>query len=93
MDWQEHLNRFGIKNFIPYEEAIALKELGYNEMGLYVYNKNKLVQKSPTVTILHCVNIDGGHGAQCVAPMYQQAFDWARNKHKLGYTIKKSPLN
>ena len=72
------------KEFIPYEEALALKELGFDEPCL-------------------CVYIDCGVGAECfiksiydnrckehqlLAPLYQQAFRWFREKHKLYHTIK-----
>lgn len=70
--------------FIPYEQALALKELGFNEICFFVYNnKNKLVQKSPTVPLIYVINIDGGHGAQCTAPLYQQAFRWFRDSYEL----------
>ena len=72
------------KEFVPYEQALALKELGFNEKCFFVYNfKNKLVQKSPTIPLEHCINIDGGHGAQCTAPLYQQTFRWFRENHFL----------
>ena len=70
------------KEFINYTEALALKELGFNEPCFFVYNrKNELVQKSPTIPLEYCINIDGGHGAQCTAPLYQQAFRWFREKY------------
>jgi hypothetical protein len=71
------------KEFIPYEEALALKELGFDEPCL-------------------CVYIDCGVGAECfiksiydnrckehqlLAPLYQQAFRWFREKYNVSPII------
>ncbi len=62
------------KEFIPYEEALTLKELGFDEpcFGYYYLNsrfiEDKITQQSVT-------NIP--------APLYQQAFRWFREKYGL----------
>jgi hypothetical protein len=59
------------KEFIPYTEALALKELGFDEpcFGVY-YTKDGDVRK---------------YGSNEIgdAPLYQQAFRWFREKHNL----------
>jgi hypothetical protein len=56
------------KEFIPYEQALALKELGFDEPCLSSFNENKTI---------------------CLAPLYQQAFRWFREKHNIcGYIIE-----
>ena len=64
------------KEFIPYEQALALKELGfdkpcfgYYEMGDFIY--------------WHCVNQEKELLLNCTAPLYQQAFRWFREKYNL----------
>jgi hypothetical protein len=53
------------KEFIPYEQALALKELGFDEPCIgYYYNVN-ICFDSPGVNI---------------TPLYQQAFRWFREK-------------
>lgn len=70
------------KEFIPYEEALALKELGFDEPWLGYYNEDKRFfitsdseQMDKYVTTLKKDYIK--------APLYQQAFRWFREKYKL----------
>jgi hypothetical protein len=68
------------KEFIPYEQALALKELGFNEECLAGYNKetNELYisyeDGEPTFNQEYYV----------LAPIYQQAFRWFRDRKMLG---------
>ena len=60
------------KEFIPYEEALTLKELGFDEPCLGFYDEmdnNKAV--------------GGLSDALNSAPLYQQAFRWFREKYNL----------
>jgi hypothetical protein len=61
------------KVFIPYEQALALKELGFNEPCIATHGYLELY-----------VNTDDGH---LKAPLYQQAFRWFREKHGLCHFI------
>jgi hypothetical protein len=59
------------REFIPYEEALALKELGFDE-PCFISNmvdelKDYINDKESTVLM----------------PLYQQAFRWFREKYKL----------
>jgi hypothetical protein len=76
------------KEFIPYEQALALKELGFDEhyelLGSIIIYRNKNL----------CMCNDGamemfkGFGDELVTALsYSQAFRWFREKHKLHSTI------
>ena len=66
------------KEFIPYEQALELKELGFNELCLFYYGDNE------TLRIYHQSEI---YDDLIGAPLYQQAFRWFREKHGLDYEI------
>ena len=70
------------KDFIPYEEALALKELGFNEPCFgYWKSKNWIIQeKTRTDGYTHA-------DQECSAPTFSQAFRWFRNKHNLNPLI------
>ena len=70
------------KEFIPYQEALALKELGFDEPCFgYWKSKNWLIQeKTRTDGYTHA-------DQECSAPLYQQAFRWFREKHDLVHRI------
>jgi hypothetical protein len=67
------------KEFIPYEEALALKELGFDEpcFGYYTDNKFEFF-----ADIRNC-NTNSEFGFYPTAPTYSQAFRWFREKHNL----------
>jgi hypothetical protein len=90
------------KEFIPYEQALSLKELGFDEscFGHWNYNNReyqswcgeKDLEKERTNKWI--INVEeefpkinkGG----CTAPLYQQAFRWFRkeyNLHAEPYTV------
>jgi hypothetical protein len=62
--------------FIPYEEALALKELGFDEPCLrYYVPREEYSDKS----ITYVLDWDGiNYTNDCKAPLYQQAFRWFR---------------
>ena len=65
--------------FIPYEQALALKELGFGERCMALYNEEgKTIHLS-----LNLVNIK----PYFRAPLYQQAFRWFREKHNILATV------
>ena len=53
------------KEFIPYEQALALKELGFDEPCLKSYGIDGLLNQND-------------HSLYVSAPLYQQAFRWFR---------------
>jgi hypothetical protein len=64
------------KEFVPYEQAVALKELGFDEpcLGYYLANtlfiSNDNVYNSTDIPVIK-------------APLYSQAFRWFREKYEL----------
>jgi hypothetical protein len=61
------------KEFIPYEQALALKELGFNEDCFGWYN---WTGKDLSLTNNSYVDIN-----PTPAPLFQQAFRWFREKY------------
>ncbi len=72
------------KEFVSYEQALALKELGFDEKCLGSYSK---IDKIPDFEYHNKPKLYSKLFAKktphCVAPLYQQAFDWFREKHQL----------
>ena len=72
------------KEFIPYEQALALKELGFDKecFGYYFYNgsfnKWTLNIDNEQYEYLKIISV----------PLYQQAFRWFREKYGLYGTIR-----
>jgi len=76
------------KEFVPYEEALAMKELGFDELCVGIYHDNgqkgsftfgmfqfeKRNSQANTISGTF-IGKDG-----CYAPLYQQAFRWFREK-------------
>ena len=66
------------KEFINYTEALALKELGFDEpcFGWYAHNGvyTGYSIKNSTINELNMIK------NSCSAPLYQQAFRWFREK-------------
>jgi hypothetical protein len=63
-----------ISEFIPYEQALDMKDLGYDEEVLEWYD---------TETRNFCDVMK-----EIKAPLYQQAFRWFREKHDLFATVE-----
>ena len=64
------------KEFIPYEQSLALKELGFDEdcFGYYVNAELDLTWKFSDCSLYQDTHIS------ILAPLYQQAFRWLWNK-------------
>jgi len=65
------------KDFVPYEEALALKELGFDEIVLVEYNSAEIGRRYTEKKISSV-----RHGYQ-IKLTYGQAFRWFREKHGL----------
>ena len=72
-----------MKDFAPYEQALALKELGFDEpcLGNYFHTKELKIYGGD---ILRIKNSDMG---TVTAPTFSQAFRWFREKYDLGHMI------
>ncbi len=68
------------KEFVPYEIALALKELGFDDKTLKSYDTSVVLVNGKYL-------IDNWYNVSTVdevkAPLYQQAFRWFREKHNL----------
>ena len=69
------------KEFLKYEQALALKELGFDEPCFGLYHNDKTFY--PT----QCKSHEQFHGQICSAPLYQQVFRWFREKYGLVHRI------
>ena len=72
------------KEFIPYEEALALKALGFSEVCCAYYHS--FHGFTFYYADFHTNSNDGTHKDKyetCSAPLYQQAFKWFEKKHNL----------
>jgi hypothetical protein len=70
------------KEFIPYEQALALKELGFNGPCFFNYYKTvkgKLVQST-----------QNNYSFRAGVPLYQQAFRWFREKYEIDSWVFKN---
>jgi hypothetical protein len=79
------------KEFIPYEQALALKELGFDEpcFGYYKpngeldYIENHILKDFPYLAK------NSEWQDLVAAPLYQQTFRWFREKYNLDHEINK----
>ena len=69
--------------FIPYEQALALKGLGFDELCFGWYNERQTLLWFTQDNFWHDMD-----EAECIAPLYQQAFRWFREKYGLCLVIK-----
>ena len=85
------------KEFVPYEQALALKELGFDEPCLAWFSETKELQIAPETykkwtgkpcnnsNIINIFNVD------CItAPTFSQAFRWFRDKYNLDIDISRN---
>jgi len=75
-----------MEEFVTYELAVKLKELGFNDpcFNLYDFRTKELMYKIPNigeVGTYKCANHNKTNHIS--APLYQQAFRWFREKHGL----------
>jgi hypothetical protein len=85
------------KEFIPYKQALALKELGFDEPCISKWEEDYLCQDEGfdicnddtwlTNTKLHY------NKKYCTAPLYQQAFRWFREKYNLHPLIEQTQVD
>lgn len=71
-------------NFVSYEIALKLKELGFKEecLGWYLFEiANK--ENISSVILASFIRNWNHYGDRINAPLYQQVFKWFREKHNL----------
>jgi len=90
------------KEFIPYEQALELKELGFDQ-PCFGWFRTTLLPSNFTEYFLETelslneeftdlINSNFTGGA-CSAPLYQQAFRWFREKYNIDGFVRIEPLN
>ena len=74
--------------FIPYEQALELRQLGFDNLPLYYYNSFGYL--TPFISFVSNVtpNNQSLFEGVCYAPLYQQAFRWFREKYELIFHIE-----
>ncbi len=65
------------KEFVTYEQALALKELGFHEECFAWYNYGELLEFGND----HILDMYAGEDKKPVAPLKQQVFRWFREKY------------
>ena len=74
------------KNFTPYEESLALKELGFDEPCLSWFSDRSIRIVGVNGCALSSLPVNSnfnGDDEFVTAPLYQQTFRWFREKHDL----------
>jgi hypothetical protein len=70
------------KEFVPYDIALAMKELGFNEICMRMYKKGV----KHLISTMDMPNAIYSADVKIQAPLYQQAFRWFREKYSIvGY--------
>ena len=76
------------KEFIPYEQALGLKELGFDEDVIAYWEKNSLLKPIPMSDFINSFPVNDYPKADWIAaPLYQQAFRWFRNQYMTKVSI------
>ena len=68
-----------MKDFIPYNESLELKELGFDEESLGLFSRDKVFVLKWIPNQQECEEYFGG----ILAPTFSQAFRFFREKYKL----------
>jgi len=75
------------KEFIPYEEALALKKLGFNEKCFACFDEKQIFGLT-VMSIKKYYTNSKEDTWNCAAPLYQQVFRWFREEHQLSFECK-----
>ena len=83
------------KEFITHDEAIALKELGFDEPCIAYYQKSSVIGDDtilPLIIRKDASNWNNNSFSKLgvpyySAPLYQQAFRWFREEHSLSHMV------
>lgn len=84
------------KQFVPHKQSLKLKELGFEEECLGYYNKKHELRIAGQIHVgLDGEEMSNGvlNSKYCSAPLWQQAFDWFREKHNLHIFITPFDIN
>ena len=79
------------KEFIPYEEALALKELGFDFKCIKGFYDESIIHTVVSTPV--DFNNKSSLGQLVSCPLYQQAFRWFREKHGLEIVLRPDSIN
>jgi hypothetical protein len=71
------------KMFIPYQQSLDMKELGFNEDCLGLHSINLMTENEDWELKIGGIWTNQELEGSIKAPLYQQAFDFFREKHDL----------
>jgi hypothetical protein len=73
------------KEFVPYELALKMKQLGFDEKCFRYYQNGFLMNDNPYLVPKNSHLLTSKK--ECSAPLFQQAFRWFREKYDLHYQL------
>lgn len=75
--------------FVPYEESLSFKKIGFNEECFTCYNPNKILMKwyEEAEPLKNSEYTSKTNKDFVCAPLYSQVFDWFREKHGITCVI------
>jgi hypothetical protein len=72
------------RDFLPYEQAVALRDLGFDEPGLgYYLCRNSAYGIDDLSITTEWIDLFPYDSSSCKAPTFSQAFRWFREKFRL----------
>lgn len=89
------------EQFVSYDVALKLKELGFDEKCFAYFNEHKRLSQFPDLNVFwnsnkeisfnrglrYLLNKNKADLTMCLAPLWQQAIDWLREKHEIFIAI------
>ena len=82
------------EQFIPYKQALELRDLGFDEKCLvteskvgYARNPSTDMEELPIQEPFYWTN-SKIHSDNCTLPLWQQAFDWLFQKYSLNLSLE-----
>jgi hypothetical protein len=80
------------KEFVPYEQASALKELGFDELCLgYYLCRNSALGIDDLLITTEWIDLLPYDSSSCKVPTFSQAFRWFREKYDLCAYVVTAP--
>ena len=79
-----------LDEFVPYEQALALKELGYDIPTSGSYTDKDTFNLT---TGGRMYRVTPSEPQFCIAPLYQEAFAWLKKHYKIMVCVDAEPIN
>lgn len=88
---ERYVNNYLNSLFVPFEESLILKELGFDEecFVVYINGKFKPRYKSRNSSFKPNQKLDSFKMEYCTAIIWDQVFKWLRDKHNIELIINK----